>query len=99
MIYQKCAILIVSNQSRNSILYSIQELLVNFKPDVLCLSFLFHFSYLILLADIFHLHAFYASRGEYAYFGAIDRSKLREEFLIYLDNATRFFPHRKTPGV
>lgn len=32
----------------------------------------------------------------YAYFGATDRSKLREEFLIYLDDATRFFPHRKT---
>lgn len=29
----------------------------------------------------------------YAYFGAIDRLKLREEFLIYLD---RFSPHRKT---
>jgi len=31
----------------------------------------------------------------YAYFGAIDRFKLRKEFLIYLDDATRFFPHRK----
>lgn len=28
--------------------------------------------------------------------GTIGRSKLREEFLIYLDDATRFLPHRKT---
>lgn len=26
----------------------------------------------------------------------VDRSKLREEFLIYLDDATRFSPRRKT---
>jgi len=31
----------------------------------------------------------------FLYFDAID-SKLREEFLIYLDDATCFFPHRKT---
>lgn len=35
---------------------------------------------------------FTLSRDVRTYFSAIDRSKLREEFLIYLDDATRFLP-------
>lgn len=49
------------------------------------------FSYLIFLPISSSSSGFYVSTG-YMYFSAIDRSKLREEFLIYLDDVFRFFP-------
>lgn len=76
----------------NSILYSIQELLVNFKPDVQFLFFsifLYPFYRYLPLPRILCF-----PRGTRTSVPSIV-SKLREEFLIYLDDATRFFPHRE----
>ena len=64
--------------------------------NLTCSSFpIFSISLILSFLPISSTSTFFMLSLRFLYFGAID-SKLREEFLIYLDDATCFFPHRKT---
>lgn len=74
----------------NSILYSIQELLVNFKPDVQFLFYLFHFSLSFL--PISSTSAHFMLPPGYAYFGAIDRFEVTRRVFNLSRRRDSFLP-------
>lgn len=74
----------------NSFLYSMQELLVNFKSDVQSLLYLFHFSLSFL--PISSTSALFTLSPGYAYFGAIDRFEVTRRVFNLSRRRDSFLP-------